>query len=177
MLNMADKVEEAIMQGKLLHTAELLDSDTLGVAVLISETEDTNTNYNSDGSTKMSSEMSVDSDDHDEGFDVFTSFDSAHCDRGGFDLNDLDKHVSLEVDYDSRMRDRCIPSVVYETLDSWVMFLSWLCSAVGFISLATVIKRFMKKVKFFNSAITLFGVITTISRPPQFTGLDGRHYQ
>ncbi|KNB14198.1 hypothetical protein FOXG_13108 [Fusarium oxysporum f. sp. lycopersici 4287] len=67
MLNMADKVEEAIMQGKLLHTAELLDSDTLGVAVFISETEDTNTNYNSDGSTKMGSEMSVDSDDHDEG--------------------------------------------------------------------------------------------------------------
>ncbi|RKK95472.1 hypothetical protein BFJ68_g14758 [Fusarium oxysporum] len=109
MLNMADKVEEAIMQGKLLHTAELLDSDTLGVAVFISETEDTNTNYNSDGSTKMGSEMSVDSDDHDEGFDVFTSFDSAHFDRGGFDLNDLDKHVSLEVDYDSGMRGRCIP--------------------------------------------------------------------
>ncbi|KAH7151564.1 hypothetical protein DER46DRAFT_579574 [Fusarium sp. MPI-SDFR-AT-0072] len=98
MLNMADKVEEAIIQGKLLHTAELIGSGPLGVAVFVSQAEDTDTDCDSDGSSEMGSEMSVDSDDHDEGFDVSTSFDSAQCDRGGFDFNDLDKHVSLEVD-------------------------------------------------------------------------------
>ncbi|KAK2689368.1 hypothetical protein QWA68_011451 [Fusarium oxysporum] len=105
---MMDKAEEAIMQGKLLYTAELAGSDTLGVAVFVSQTEDTDTDSDSDGSSEMGSEMSVDSDDHEAGFDVLTSFDSAQCDCGGFDFNDLDKHVSLEVDYDSGMRDRCI---------------------------------------------------------------------
>ncbi|KAH7194147.1 heterokaryon incompatibility protein-domain-containing protein [Fusarium oxysporum] len=91
-------VEEAIMMGNLLHTAELLDSGPLGVAVFVGQAEDTDTDCDSDGSSEMDSEMSTDSDDHDQDSYVFTSFDSAQFDRGGFDLNDLDKHVSLEVD-------------------------------------------------------------------------------
>ncbi|TVY75520.1 hypothetical protein Focb16_v005255 [Fusarium oxysporum f. sp. cubense] len=104
MLNMAGKVEEAIMMGNLLHTAKFLGSGPLGVAVFVGQAED-----NSYGSSEMDSEMSTDSDDHDQGSYVFTSFDSAHCDRGGFDLNDLDKHVSLEVDCDSGISGRHIP--------------------------------------------------------------------
>ncbi|SCO91421.1 uncharacterized protein FRV6_15549 [Fusarium oxysporum] len=111
MLNMAGKVEEAIMMGNLLHTAKLLGSGPgpLGVAVFVGQAEDTDTDCDSDGSSEMDSEMSTDSDDHDQGSYVFTSFDSAHCDRGGFDLNDLDKHVSLEVDCDSGISGRRIP--------------------------------------------------------------------
>ncbi|SCV31966.1 uncharacterized protein FFFS_03065 [Fusarium fujikuroi] len=89
MLNMADKVEEAIEQGRLLYTAELVGSDVPGFAVFIAQAEDTDTD----------SEMSVDSDGHDGHFHVFTSFDSAQIDHG-VDFNDLDKHVSLQVNYD-----------------------------------------------------------------------------
>ncbi|EXK86449.1 hypothetical protein FOQG_09721 [Fusarium oxysporum f. sp. raphani 54005] len=109
MLNMAGKVEEAIMMGNLLHTAKLLGSGPLGVAVFVGQGEDTDTDGDSDGSSEMDSEMSTDSDDHDQGSYVFTSFDSAQFDRGGFDLNDLDKRVSLEVDCDSGISDRRIP--------------------------------------------------------------------
>lgn len=109
MLNMAGKVEEAIMMGNLLHTAKLLGSGPLGVAVFVGQAEDTDTDGDSDGSSEMDSEMSTDSDDHDQGSYVFTSFDSAQFDRGGFDLNDLDKRVSLEVDCDSGISDRRIP--------------------------------------------------------------------
>ena len=86
------------MMGNLLHTAKLLGSGPLGVAVFVGQGEDTDTDGDSDGSSEMDSEMSTDSDDHDQGSYVFTSFDSAQFDRGGFDLNDLDKRVSLEVD-------------------------------------------------------------------------------
>ncbi|KAJ4037823.1 hypothetical protein NW761_006286 [Fusarium oxysporum] len=109
MLNMAGKVEEAIMMGNLLHTAKLLGSGPLGVAVFVGQGEDTDTDGDSDGSSEMDSEMSTDSDDHDQGSYVFTSFDSAQFDRGGFDLNDLDKRVSLEVDCDSGISGRRIP--------------------------------------------------------------------
>ncbi|KAL7759185.1 hypothetical protein ACKLNR_011612 [Fusarium oxysporum f. sp. zingiberi] len=109
MLNMAGKVEEAIMMGNLLHTAKLLGSGPLGVAVFVGQAEDTDTDCDSDGSSEMDSEMSTDSDDHDQDSYVFTSFDSAQFDRGGFDLNDLDKRVSLEVDCDSGISDRRIP--------------------------------------------------------------------
>ncbi|RKK08838.1 hypothetical protein BFJ66_g9106 [Fusarium oxysporum f. sp. cepae] len=111
MLNMAGKVEEAIMMGNLIHTATLLGSGPgpLGVAVFVGQAEDTDTDGDSDGSSEMDSEMSTDSDDHDQGSYVFTSFNSAQFDRGGFDLNDLDKRVSLEVDCDSGISDRRIP--------------------------------------------------------------------
>ncbi|KAK2472747.1 hypothetical protein H9L39_14922 [Fusarium oxysporum f. sp. albedinis] len=109
MLNMAGKVEEAIMMGNLLHTAKLLGSGPLGVAVFVGQAEDTDTDGDSDGSSEMDSEMSTDSDDHDQGSYVFTSFDSAQFDRGGFDLNDLNKRVLLEVDCDSGISDRRIP--------------------------------------------------------------------
>ncbi|KAM0083783.1 hypothetical protein ACKRZS_003985 [Fusarium odoratissimum] len=108
---MAGKVEEAIMMGNLLHTAKLLGSGPLGVAVFVGQAEDTDTDCDSDGSSEMDSEMSTDSDDHDQDSYVFTSFDSAQFDRGGFDLNDLDKHVSLEVDCDSGISGRRIPGL------------------------------------------------------------------
>ncbi|EMT67739.1 hypothetical protein FOC4_g10005848 [Fusarium odoratissimum] len=76
MLNMAGKVEEAIMMGNLLHTAKLLGSGPLGVAVFVGQAEDTDTDCDSDGSSEMDSEMSTDSDDHDQDSYVFTSFDS-----------------------------------------------------------------------------------------------------
>ncbi|KAF4948194.1 hypothetical protein FGADI_9822 [Fusarium gaditjirri] len=68
MLNMVHKVEEAIMQGKLIHTAKLLGPDPPGVAVFVCQAEDTGTDS--------------DSDDHDEGSYVFTSFDSEQYDNG-----------------------------------------------------------------------------------------------
>ncbi|RKK70077.1 hypothetical protein BFJ69_g12190 [Fusarium oxysporum] len=109
MLNMAGKVEEAIMMGNLLHIAKLLGSGPLGVAVFVGQAEDTDTDCDSDGSSEMDSEMSTDSDDHDQGSYMFTSFDSAQFDRGGFGMNDLVKHVSLEVDCDSGISGRRIP--------------------------------------------------------------------
>ncbi|RKK37066.1 hypothetical protein BFJ67_g12519 [Fusarium oxysporum f. sp. cepae] len=117
MLNMAGKVEEAIMMGNLIHTATLLGSGPgpLGVAVFVGQAEDTDTDGDSDGSSEMDSEMSTDSDDHDQGSYVFTSFNSAQFDRGGFDLNDLDKRVSLEVDCDSGISDRRIPRFSFES--------------------------------------------------------------
>ncbi|KAF5715486.1 hypothetical protein FGLOB1_3019 [Fusarium globosum] len=69
----------------------LLGPGPLGVAVFV-QPEDSD-----DESSGTGSEMSLDGD---EDCYVFTSFQRAQTDRGGFDLNDLDKHVSLEVDYD-----------------------------------------------------------------------------
>ncbi|KAF4497070.1 hypothetical protein FAGAP_6765 [Fusarium agapanthi] len=91
LLSMVDKVEETIVQRKLLCTATLLGSGPLGVSVFV-QPDDSDDESSGDGS-----EMSL---DHDEDYYVFTSFQRAQTDRGGFDLNDLDKHVSLEVDYD-----------------------------------------------------------------------------
>ncbi|KAG4272608.1 hypothetical protein FPRO04_10350 [Fusarium proliferatum] len=91
LLSMVDAVEEAIEQGKLLCTATLLGSGTLGVAVFVQPEEPDNEDSGS------GSEMSL---DRDQDCYVFTSFQRAQTDRGGFDLNDLNKHVSLEVDYD-----------------------------------------------------------------------------
>lgn len=92
LLSMVDKVEEAIVQGKLLCTATLLGPGPLGVAVFV-QPEDSD-----DESSGTGSEISV---DRDEDCYVFTSFQRALTDHGGFDLNDLDKHVSLEVDCDT----------------------------------------------------------------------------
>ncbi|KAI1044291.1 hypothetical protein LB504_013046 [Fusarium proliferatum] len=100
LLSMVDKVEEAIMQGKLLCTATLLGPGPPGVAVFV-QPEDSD-----DESSGTGSEMSL---DRDEDCYVFTSFQRAQTDRGGFDLNDLDKHVSLEVDYDSGKGDAHVP--------------------------------------------------------------------
>ncbi|KAF5723465.1 hypothetical protein FMUND_1789 [Fusarium mundagurra] len=108
MWNMADKVENAIEQGKLLHIAELVGSDDPGVAIFVARVEDTGADTNSDGSSEMDSEMSLDSDDHDKHFGVFTSFDSAQV-GPRVDFNDLDKHVSLEVKYDPKKGDIQIP--------------------------------------------------------------------
>ncbi|SCO43007.1 uncharacterized protein FFMR_07167 [Fusarium fujikuroi] len=91
LLSMVDAVEEAIDQGKLLCTATLLGSGPLGVAVFVQPEESDNEDSGS------GSEMSL---DRDQDCYVFTSFQRAQTDRGGFDLNDLNKHVSLEVDYD-----------------------------------------------------------------------------
>ncbi|RBR10324.1 hypothetical protein FVER53590_12429 [Fusarium verticillioides] len=90
LLSMVDKVEEAIVQGKLLCTATLLGPGPLGVAVFVQRDD------SDDESSGTGFEMSL---DRDEDPYVFTSFQRAQTDRGGFDLNDLDKHVSLEVDY------------------------------------------------------------------------------
>lgn len=91
LLSMVDKVEEAIVQGKLLCTATLFGPGPLGVAVFVQPEDSDNESSGTD------SEMSL---DRDEDCYVFTSFQRALTDHGGFDLNDLDKHVSLEVDYD-----------------------------------------------------------------------------
>ncbi|PNP76685.1 hypothetical protein FNYG_10104 [Fusarium nygamai] len=100
LLSMVDKVEEAIVQGRPLCTATLLGPGPLGVAVFI-QLEDSD-----DESSGTGSEMSLDLDEH---CYVFTSFQRAQTDRGGFDLNDLDKHVSLEVDYDPGNGDVLVP--------------------------------------------------------------------
>jgi hypothetical protein len=92
------------MQGELLCTATLLGARPLGVGVFVVQLEDSDAE-----SSGMGSEMSLDDDDYDEDCYVFTSFQRAQCDREGFDLNDLDKHVSLEVDCDSGLSDRRIP--------------------------------------------------------------------
>ncbi|KAF5983438.1 transcriptional regulatory protein moc3 [Fusarium bulbicola] len=108
MLNMANVVEEAIEQGEQLYTAELVGSDTLGVAVFVARAENTDTDTDSNGS-EMDSEMSVGSDDQGKDFHVFTSFDSAKFHDKKSELNDLDKHVSLEVDYDPERDDGQTP--------------------------------------------------------------------
>ncbi|KAF5230747.1 hypothetical protein FANTH_13739 [Fusarium anthophilum] len=100
LLSMVDKVEDAIVQRKLLCTATLLGTGPLGVAVFVQPDE------SDDESSGTGSEMSL---DRDEDFYVFTSFQRAQTDRGGFDLNDLNKHVSLEVDYDPGKSDVRIP--------------------------------------------------------------------
>ncbi|KAG5757525.1 hypothetical protein H9Q72_014334 [Fusarium xylarioides] len=100
LLTMVVAVEEAVVQGKILCTATLLGSGPLGVAVFV-QPEDSH-----DESSGTGSEMSF---DHDGNCYVFTSFQRAQTDRGGFDLNDLDKHVSLEVDYDPEKGDGRIP--------------------------------------------------------------------
>jgi hypothetical protein len=100
LLSMVDKVEEAIVQGKLLCTAPLLGPGPLGVGVFV-QPEDSD-----DGSSETGSEMSLDCD---QDRYVFTSFQRAQTDHGGFDLNDLDKHVSLLVDHDPEKGDVQIP--------------------------------------------------------------------
>ncbi|KAF5627834.1 uncharacterized protein FTJAE_9102 [Fusarium tjaetaba] len=102
LLSMVDKVEEAILRGKLLCTATLLGPGPLGVAVFV-QPEDSD-----DESSGTGSEMSL---DRDQDRHVFTSFQRAQTDRGGFDLNDLDKHVSLEVDYDAGNSDILLPQL------------------------------------------------------------------
>ncbi|KAF4444198.1 hypothetical protein FACUT_779 [Fusarium acutatum] len=96
LLTMVVAVEEAVVQGKLFCTATLLGSGPLGVAVFV-QPEDSG-----DESSGTGSEMSL---GYDEDRYVFTSFQRAQTDRGGFNLNDLDKHVSLEVDYDPEKGD------------------------------------------------------------------------
>ncbi|KAF5982128.1 hypothetical protein FCOIX_3892 [Fusarium coicis] len=68
LLSMVDKVEEAIVQGKLLCTATLLGPGPLGVAVFV-QSEDSD-----DGSSETGSEMSLDCD---QDRYVFTSFQLA----------------------------------------------------------------------------------------------------
>ncbi|KAF5530277.1 hypothetical protein FNAPI_13605 [Fusarium napiforme] len=101
-LSMVNKVEEAIVQGRPLCTATLLGPGPLGVAVFV-QPEDFD-----DESSGTGSEMSLDLDGN---YYVFTSFQRAQADRGGFDLNDLDKHVSLEVDYDAGNGDVLLPQL------------------------------------------------------------------
>ncbi|SCN92199.1 uncharacterized protein FFB20_12348 [Fusarium fujikuroi] len=91
LLSMVDAVVEVIEQGKLICTATLLGSGPLGVAVFVQPEESDNEDSGS------GSEMSL---DRDQDCYVFTSFQRAQTVRGGFDLNDLNKHVSLEADYD-----------------------------------------------------------------------------
>ncbi|KAF5687111.1 transcriptional regulatory moc3 [Fusarium circinatum] len=120
LLSMVDKVEEAIVQGKLLCTATLLGSGPLGVAVFVQPDD------SDDESSGTGSEMSL---DRDEDCYVFTSFQRAQTDRGGFDLNDLDKHVSLEVDYDPGKSNVRIPRLytrrwIHDLTSSFVIMLS-----------------------------------------------------
>ncbi|KAF5530776.1 transcriptional regulatory moc3 [Fusarium mexicanum] len=120
LLSMVDKVEEAIVQGKLLCTATLLGSGPLGVAVLVQPDDSENE------SSGTGSEMSL---DRDEDCYVFTSFQRAQTDRGGFDLNDLDKHVSLEVDYDPGKSNVRIPPLharrwIHDLTSSFVIMFS-----------------------------------------------------
>ncbi|KAH7161797.1 heterokaryon incompatibility protein-domain-containing protein [Dactylonectria macrodidyma] len=81
---MATKMEDAIDQGQRLCTATLLGPGPLGVAIFIIEPDE-------NGSA--SSETGYGSRSY-----VFTSFQSERRDPEGFDYNDIDRHVSLEVD-------------------------------------------------------------------------------
>ncbi|KAH7243971.1 heterokaryon incompatibility protein-domain-containing protein [Fusarium solani] len=77
---MATKIEEAIYRGKTLCTATLLGPGPRGVAIFIIESGE-------DGSERKLK----------SGY-VFTSFQPERRDSEGFYYNDIDRHVSLEVD-------------------------------------------------------------------------------
>ncbi|KAF4453785.1 hypothetical protein F53441_3611 [Fusarium austroafricanum] len=97
-LSMANKVEEAIEEGKDLRTAILPGTGPLGVAIFVLQPEENGSDSSERGeSSEEGSEMSLDQEDGEERY-VFTSFQAAKFHRQSFDLNDLNKHVSLEVD-------------------------------------------------------------------------------
>ncbi|SPJ71021.1 uncharacterized protein FTOL_00749 [Fusarium torulosum] len=105
LLSMAKKVEEAIEEGKDLFAATLLGPGPLGVAIFVCQPEENSGSSNeSDESSELGSLMSFDNEEEEECY-VFTSFQPAKYSRQGFDLNDLDKHVSIEVDCDFGMGD------------------------------------------------------------------------
>jgi hypothetical protein len=109
LLSMAKKVEEAIEEGKDLCTATLLGPGPLGVAIFVCQPEENGGSSNeSDESSELGSLMDFDDEEEEECY-VFTSFQPAKYNRQCFDLNDLDKHVSIEVDCDFGMGDRKIP--------------------------------------------------------------------
>ncbi|OBS15001.1 hypothetical protein FPOA_14028 [Fusarium poae] len=89
-LRMACKIEEAIRQGKMLctATAAFLGRGPLPVAIFVIEPED-----DDDSSSDAAESLIFDQDSH-----VFTSIHRNQQGQQSFEYNDLNKHVSLEVD-------------------------------------------------------------------------------
>ncbi|EXK79345.1 hypothetical protein FOQG_16041 [Fusarium oxysporum f. sp. raphani 54005] len=90
-VSMARKIEEAIYQKKLLctATAAFLGRGPLAVAIFIIEPEDDD----DDSSSDAAEPLIFDQEPH-----VFTSIHRSQEGRQSFEYNDLNKHVSLEVD-------------------------------------------------------------------------------
>ncbi|KAH7252735.1 hypothetical protein BKA59DRAFT_544363 [Fusarium tricinctum] len=123
---MADKVEEATEEGKGLCTATLLGPGPLWVAIVVYQLEENGGSTNeSDESSELGSLTGFDDDEKE--YYIFTSFRPAKFNRQDFDLNDVDKHVSIEVDCDFGMGDREIPRLIQQDHSAtFIQYRVWL---------------------------------------------------
>ncbi|EXM14529.1 hypothetical protein FoTM2_017029 [Fusarium oxysporum f. sp. vasinfectum] len=129
-LSMVDKIEEAIEQEKKLCTATLLDPGRLRVAIFVIEPGDGDSGSDKTSvSSEIGSEMSLDYEQNfptiylgaqaedaepvvlDEGCYAFTSIHRNQQGQQGFEYNDLNKQISLEVDCYFGESGRWIPRV------------------------------------------------------------------